>query len=115
MLRKALALTLLALTLHACGGPEEVQAIDDTTASQDATTDGDAQPAACGKDTWKSYAGGFFKSHCAACHAQAFSTLAKVKASGAKAQISAGAMPRGTKLDAATKKKILAWFTCGSP
>ena len=115
MLRKALALSLLAVTLSACGGPEEVQALDDgANDSQDATTD-DAKPAACGTVTWKNYASGFFKTHCAACHAQAFSTAAKVKASSAKAQISSGAMPRGAKLDAATKKKILAWFTCGSP
>jgi hypothetical protein len=114
MLRKAIPLFLFALTLHACGGPDEVQPPDEP---QDVTAPdaADAQPAACGAVTWKNYAGAFFKSRCAACHAQAFSTPAKVKASGAKAQLAAGTMPRGAKLDPATKKKILAWFTCGSP
>jgi hypothetical protein len=117
MLRKAITLALLALTLHACGGPDDGQPGDEATAVQDAAAGdaADARPAACGSVTWKNYAGAFFKSRCAACHAQAFSTLAKVKASGARAQLAAGTMPRGTKLDPATKKKILAWFTCGSP
>ena len=119
MVRKLFALSLLALTLHACGGPEDDQQQGDPaaqdTADQNATTADDAQPAACGAVTWKNYANAFFKSRCATCHAQAFSSVAKVKASSAKAQLSAGAMPRGARLDPATKKKILAWFTCGSP
>jgi hypothetical protein len=116
MLRNAIALALLALTLQACGGPDESAQEGDTTA-QDATEaeSSDAQPTACGAVTWKNYAAGFFKGRCAACHAQAFSTLAKVKASSARAQLTSGAMPRGAALSAATKKKILAWFSCGSP
>jgi cytochrome c5 len=114
MLRKALALTLLALALQACGGPEDPQALEEPAQDSQDSTD-PIQPTACGKVTWKNYASGFFKTHCAACHAQTFSTLAKVKKSSAKAQLSSGSMPQGTKLDPATKKKILAWFTCGSP
>jgi hypothetical protein len=110
MPRKTLCALAFALALAACGGEQNA---DDPTAA-DAQDLGEAA-SACGKVTWKNYAGAFFQVKCASCHQQQYGTLAKVKASGAQREIAAGAMPQGKKLTAATKKKILAWFACGAP
>ena len=94
-------LAVAALALAACGGVDT---------SEDGS---DLSVAAC-KDTWKSYAGNFFKTRCAACHARQLDTPAKVKASGARAAIASRRMPRDKALTAAQKKRILAWFSCGA-
>lgn len=96
---------LVALLLvAACGGAEEAA---EDGAEQEVT--------ACGKDTWKSYAGKFFKTECRTCHAREFGSAAAVEASHAQAAILAGSMPRDKPLSAAQKKRILAWFSCGAP
>lgn len=105
----AAAVLGLSAMLEACGGPED-GAPDD--AVEQAVG---AEKTACGKDTWKSYAGKFFRAECAGCHGSALSTAAKVKASGAKAAISSKRMPKGKALSAAQRKRILAWFACGGP
>ncbi len=94
-------LAAAALALAACGG------VEDAGDGQDLSVE------AC-KDTWKSYAGKFFQTRCATCHAHQFDTPAQVRSSGARQAIAAGRMPRDKALTAAQKKRILAWFSCGA-
>ena len=97
MLRRLVRVAAIARA--ACGGIEEGV---------------DEQDVAACRDTWKSYAHHFFQQRCAKCHAGQLDTPAQVKASGARAAIAAGRMPKDKALTAAQKKRILAWFSCGA-
>jgi hypothetical protein len=108
-MRKLVLAAVVMASLIGCGGPE------DSDASGDEALQDEPAPLSCGKDTWKNYAGKFFKNDCASCHANTFTSSAAVDASGARAKISSGEMPKNKRLTAAQKKRILAWFACGSP
>ena len=69
----------------------------------------------CTKDTWSNFAKGLFANNCSSCHGKQFSTKAKVKASGARAAIKSGRMPRAGALSATDKSRIEKWFSCGAP
>lgn len=113
-----LAAVVLAMSvvfgLLGCGGPLEDEGPGGPVAGDGADLDASVS-AACGKDTWKSYAAPFFKARCAGCHGSAFSTRAKVTSSPAQATLASGSMPQGKALSAAEKKRALAWFACGAP
>jgi hypothetical protein len=103
----------LAIALQGCGG-ESVGEEDEEAAVQ-APADPYPAAAACGKDTWKTYAAGFFRAQCASCHGRAFATRGAVRSSGARGAISSGRMPRDKPLGTAQRKRVLAWFACGAP
>jgi hypothetical protein len=67
-------------------------------------------------DTWLNYAGSFFNTNCAGCHA-GYGTQAGVagNALNIRSAIDSRMMPRGFTLSSTDIARIDAWFTCGMP
>jgi hypothetical protein len=70
----------------------------------------------CEQTTWTNFGAQFFATNCASCHAYTSNYNEVVKrAAEVKAEIESGDMPKGSKLDEATKTKVLSFIACGLP
>jgi hypothetical protein len=103
-LLRTLALASLAVSLFAVGGCGTAA---DTANPPDCTAM---------HDTWASFAGSFFSSHCSGCHGFA-SSQASVEANAAfiESMVSSGTMPPGGGVSASDRQRIVNWLGCGTP
>jgi hypothetical protein len=71
-------------------------------------------PAVDCSDGWSGYANPFFAHTCRGCHVSGYDTAAAVGggASSVRLAIETGAMPAGTTLAAADRRRILTWLAC---